>query len=241
MSTSRAFTFAGALLFASCGAPTSGGTDAPPGAADATTGGLDARAPGADAPTSPGDAAIGPDASAVDDGPPTRAPCTNTLGAALTARHGRLDGYLVAIVPPTAHGCNADANHVHLQVRMNGEVYDAAVNVSDPANVDYLAKDLPMPDAPWAEGWHPDQAGAFDYPTIGVHTADFTPVPEASLTAAIDAELATANHVSVFMTGYGPDGGHLVHRNKTGADGAIVIRPLGAPRILMFHFAGDTF
>ena len=84
------------------------------------------------------------------------------------------------------------------------------------------------------------QGGLFDYVALGLHSPDFTPTPEGQLTAALAAELATANHVSVFMTGYGPDGGHLVHRNR-GADGAIVLRPLGAARALMFRFSANTF
>ncbi len=186
------------------------------------------------------DAAPGPDAAWQPDGPPTRQACTDRLGTALTSVHGRLDGYLVAIVPTTTRTCNGDATHVHLQVRTNGAIYDVAVNVSDPANVDYLARDLPMPDGPWQEGWHPGQGGLFDYVALGLHSPDFTPMPEAQLTAALATELATANHVSVFMTGYGPDGGHLVHRNR-GADGAIVLRPLGAARALMFRFSTNTF
>ena len=210
-----------------------GGTPASP---DAPAPAPDGHA-GADAP--PG----GPDAPYQDDGTPTRVACTSNFGTALTSVHGRLDGYLVSIVPSTqSHGCNADNQHVHLQVKMNNEVYDVAVNVEDPANVDYLALDHALPDGAWSEGWHPGQAGLLDYPTtLGVHAGDFTATPQAQLEAAIDSELASANHVSVFMTGYGPDGGHLVHRNGNGTDGAIVIDPLGAPRILVFHFSTQSF
>src|SRR4051794_24097371 len=65
----------------------------------------------------------------VDDGAPTRIACTSSFGAALTntPTFGRLDGYLVAIVPPGGgSACNADSSHLHLQVRMNGAVYDVA-------------------------------------------------------------------------------------------------------------------
>src|SRR5258706_669036 len=70
----------------------------------------------------------------VDDGTPTRLACTSTFGTALTASptYGRLDGFLVAIVPPgNGSACNADSTHVHLQVRMTGAVYDVAVDVSN--------------------------------------------------------------------------------------------------------------
>lgn len=180
------------------------------------------------------------DAPYQDDGVPTRQPCTNNLGSGLTTAHGRLDGYLVAIVPPGFRGCNGDSDHVHLQVRMAGDIYDVAINVSDPADVDYLATDLPLPDGPWQEGWHPGPDGLLDYPSLGVHAGAFVPTPMTTLTAAIDAELADVNHISVFMTGYGPDGGHLVHRNR-GTDGAVVVRPLGAARLLMFKFSTNAF
>ena len=216
------------LLFLACTCAACGGTANAPDAAASDASAI------LDAPT-------GPDAATQPDGTPTRIACTNNLGTALTAVHGRLDGYLVSIVPTTSHSCNGDSSHVHLQVRANGAVYDVAVNVSDPQNVDYLAKDLALPDGAWTEGWHPGQAALLDYPTLGVHAADFAPTPQAQLESAIDTELADANHVSIFMTGYGPDGGHLVHRNGNGDDGAIVIRPLGAPRLLMFHFANQAF
>jgi hypothetical protein len=187
-----------------------------------------------------GDAPAG-DAGWLPDGDPQRVPCTRTLGAALTAVHGRLDGTLVAFVPVGAADCNGDSTHVHLQVRADGATYDVAVNVSDPAKVDYLAMELPLPDGAWREGWHADQAALLDYPSLGVHAAAFTPTATADLAAALDAELAQANHVSIFMTGYGPDGGHLVHRNGGGADGAIFVQPLGKPRALMFHFSDQAF
>ncbi len=205
----------------------------------AACGGTTASAP--DAPAAIDAAPAGPDAPYQPDGTAQRVPCTNNYGQALSAIHGRLDGYLVSIVPAGSHSCNGDDTHVHLQVRASGAVYDVAVNVSDPANVDYLARNAPLPDGAWSEGWHPGQQGLLDYPSIGVHSTDFAAIDQPTLEAQLATELATANHVSVFMTGYGPDGGHLVHRNGNGADGAIVIDPLGAPRLLMFHFSTQVF
>ena len=69
------------------------------------------------------------DAIHVDDGAPSRVPCTGQFGATMTTVFGRLDGFLVAIVPPGGGGCAADADHLHLQVKANGSVYDLAVNV----------------------------------------------------------------------------------------------------------------
>jgi hypothetical protein len=188
------------------------------------------------------DATPGPDAADLPDGPPTRRACTNDLGNALDEVHGRLDGILVSIVEPGFGDCNADQGHVHLQVEMNGATYDVAVNVDDPENVRYLARDLPLGGPAWTEGWHTGEDGLLDYPAMGVHAGDFASVPRDQLTAAIDAELADANHVSIYMTGYGPDGGHNIHRRSTFLDGAIVIRPLSAhPRLLLFHFDDQDF
>src|SRR4051794_19277293 len=74
----------------------------------------------------PGDTAPDGDVH-VEDGPPTRHPCTSNFGTALTTSFGRLDGFLVAIVPPGGGPCNADSDHVHLQVQVNGAVYDIAI------------------------------------------------------------------------------------------------------------------
>src|SRR3954468_20291603 len=65
------------------------------------------------------------------DGTPMRRACTSTFGTALSPVYGRMDGYLVAIVPPapSTAPCNADLGHLHLQVLINGAVYDVAVNV----------------------------------------------------------------------------------------------------------------
>src|SRR5262245_49460666 len=59
----------------------------------------------------------------VDDGTPMRRPCTGNFGSALSTSFGRLDGFLVAIVPPGNGGCNADTDHVHLQILVNSAVY----------------------------------------------------------------------------------------------------------------------
>src|SRR5215831_18533401 len=114
-----------------------------------------------DAPPMPHDGG-NPDAPMhVDDGTPTRVPCTSTFGTALsnTPTFGRLDGFLVAIVQPGGGGCNADSSHVHLQVRMNGAVYDVAIDVTDGQtgvdDVHSATRDIALPGhLAWAEGWH---------------------------------------------------------------------------------------
>jgi hypothetical protein len=178
----------------------------------------------------------------VDDGAPMRLPCTNQLGNAMTSAFGRLDGYLVAIVPPGGGSCGADSSHIHLQVQANGAVYDFAVNVGAPGmeDVHTTTREVTMPGAAWTEGWHP---GAIDdYIALGVHSPDLVLETRAQLTSEVTADLASANHISVFATGYGPSGGHLVHRNNSGRDGLVVTQPLSNPsHARMFSFSNQVF
>lgn len=174
------------------------------------------------------------------DGTPTRlAQCTSTFGNALTSTHGRMDGYLVQVVAPTTKkGCNADNDHVHLQVKIGSDVYDVAVNVDG-----VLTKQLnhALLDGAWAEGWHPGDTLDF-VSDLGLHDTDFTSVDLATAVQEVQTLLANANHVSFFATGYGPDGAHLVHRNGNGNDGALIVNPLSAnPTWLVFHFPEQTF
>jgi hypothetical protein len=184
----------------------------------------------------------GPDASEID-GPPTRLPCTNQLGTAMSQEFGRLDGILVAIVPPGNGNCNADSSHIHLQVRTNGAVYDISVNVGAGAmqDVHSTTRDMKMPGPAWDEGWHP--AIGNDYVALGIRSTDLPLLTAAQLTSDLMTELATANHISVFTIGYGPDGGHLVHRNGSGRDGLLITKPLASSsaRVRMFSFTGQTF
>ena len=172
------------------------------------------------------------------DGTPMRVPCTSTFGSAVTAVHGRMDGLLVSIVAPGGGpACNDDTSHVHLQVQMNGAIYDVAVNT----DTLYDELDAPLPGGPWAEGWHPGEN--LDYPgTLGVHSSGFTTTDPTALAQMVESALAGVNHISVFATGYGPTGAHDVHRVGNNEDGAIVTQPLDAkPHLLLFCFNTDSF
>jgi len=216
------------LLFAlvvGCSSPSSGSdVDAPPGKP------IDAAA--IDAPP-----------MHVDDGTPTRQACTSQFGTALTQAYGRLDGFLVAIVPPMTGPCNADTSHVHLQIRANAEIYDVAVNVGDEngtEDVHTLTMDRDLPGGAWAEGWHVSES--VDYVAFGVHSNELTLETKATLTSDIETDLQTVNHISVYATGYGPDGVHLVHRNGSGHDGVIATEPLSVPSHLrLFSFTSQSF
>jgi hypothetical protein len=213
-----------------------GGSSSQP--AETSGDGVDGSAP---PPAAAGDAGAGdaggdPSAS-TNDGTPNRVTCTSSFGSGLTADHGRLDGYLVAIVPAGQHGCNADSSHLHLQISMKGSTYDVAVNL------DTLEADLDaaLPGGAWSEGWH--DGTRLDYPTnLGLHAAAFTATSPDAQRTRITAALATANHVSIFATGYDATGAHDVHRQGGGRDGAIVIDPLSAKaHVLAFRFTTDSF
>ena len=186
------------------------------------------------------------DVPEVVETPMRLAQCTNQLGHALTRAYGRLDGHLVAIVPTGARGCNADPDHLHLQVAANGAVYDVAVNLGAAPmggvlDLSVAADDLPLPDGAWSEGWHPSIA-PLDYVTVlHLHSEDFTPLAPAAVAARLENELRDVDRIAVFATGYGPDGAHDVHRNA-GMDGALALHPLGpSAHLLLFHFSSQTF
>ena len=174
------------------------------------------------------------------DGPPVRKPCTSNFGSGLAGTFGRLDGTIVAVVP-TGHGaCNADHTHVHLQVLSQGQVYDVAVNIDDGY---YAERDVRLPGAPWVEGWH--RGGSLDYVAdLGLHATDFNTASQSQLEQKVEAELASANHVSIFATLYSHGGVHLVHRSKSGnpVDGAVVLDPLSPKaHLIAFHFSDQSF
>jgi hypothetical protein len=98
-----------------------------------------------------------------------------------------------------------------------------------------------MPDGAWAEGWHPNEN--LDYAqAFGVSSTQFTAIAESQLATMVESELANANHISIFGTGYNSQGSHLIHREGSNHDGAIVIDPLSAnARVLLFSFSTQSF
>jgi hypothetical protein len=173
-----------------------------------------------------------------DDGTPTRVPCTSRFGTQLSGSFGRLDGIVVAVVPPGHGSCNADAHHVHVQVLSQGQTYDVAVNT----DAGFIAtKDMALPGGAWSDGWH--SGGTLDYATdLGLHVADFQAGSEADLDQQLETALANANHISVFATLYSHGGVHLVHRRGQGHDGLLVTDPLSpTSHVFAFHFSNQTF
>jgi hypothetical protein len=212
------------------------------GGSDSSDGGIDAPADTTpDAPSIPD--AAGFDALSREDA------CASTFGSALPSGYGRIDGTILAVLPPGDKACTApNSDHVVLEVQMGGAAYRVVVNVlSTVAGVDpnvrfgELAKALPAP--AWADGFH---AGVtLDYPTdLGVHVTSslFVPIAMKDLVPIVVSELVPGAKVAVYAQGTGGDSVHLVHRVGKNDDGAIVVDPTGpSPRFMLFHFADQTF
>ncbi len=225
-----------------------GGTSTSTGGASTSTGGV-AGSPsstgGSGGSSSMGAGGAG-GSTMVPDGAPTRMQCTNNYGMSIVPGFGRLDGYLVAVLPPGHQGCNTDDKHIHLQVMAQGAVYDVAVDVGQQSSpdVEYLTLDAPLLSGSWSEGWH--TGVSLDYPrNLNVHSTAFMMPDWNTLIQTVENELANVNHISVFGVGYQPPstGCHDIHWNSTpGADGAIVTEPLSTPsHYLLFHFSNQTF
>ena len=81
-----------------------------------------------------------------------------------------------------------------------------------------------------------------DYVGFGIHSSDLALETKAQLTTDVMNDLATVNHISVFATGYGPEGVHLVHREGSLHDGLIVTEPLSpTAHLRLFSFSTQTF
>lgn len=186
-----------------------------------------------------------PDAALPDDGDgkPLRIPCSKTLGNALpTNTYGRLDGILVAVIPPTGpKACGADDDHYHLRVFALGDYYDISINISADVHTTTLDRKA---FTPWADGFHEASSDIYvDYTGLGIH-ADTIPLSTpAALADAITADMATVNHISIYASTYNDGtGAHLVHFNGGGQDGLIVTKPL-SPKAHMraFSFTNQAF
>jgi hypothetical protein len=176
---------------------------------------------------------------------PTRNPCTSNFGNQMSGTHGRLDGFLVSIVPPSnGSGCNRDNTHVHLQVEMNSEVYDVAVDIgtSTSDEIYFLEKSMSTPGGTWAQGWHPGENLA--YPSLGVTSTQFNGATPSAAATNVENLLANVNEISVFGTGYSEKSGmHDIHyENGKSTDGAIVLNPTSSTsQLLLFRFDNDKF
>ena len=206
---------------------------------------------GADAgPTeTPPDAGGLAETSVPDSGPPLTGECASSFGNALTVGFGRLDGVIYSVQKPSDTQCvMPNSDHLILQVRMAGAVYRMVANVQSDQGSDtqvrYQKLSHALPAPAWIEGWH--AAAPLDYATsLDVHsTAGFTPFDLDTLVTNMASELHVGDPVSVYATvGSGrTESAHLIHRNHTNEDGAIVVQPtFASPKFLLFHFADQTF
>jgi hypothetical protein len=172
--------------------------------------------------------------------------CATQFGSALTAPYGRLDGTVRAIVPPGDPNCGIlNGGHLTLQVTSGGAVYRMVVNVQSDQGPDlrvfYGQKSAPLQGPPWADGWHPD--AALDYKlTLGETRSQLVQMDMAPLVAAVTDAISLNVPVSVYASTSGGESAHLVHRNTTNQDGAIVLDPTSAsPTYLLFAFLNTDF
>lgn len=143
--------------------------------------------------------------------------CASIFGDALTNAFGRLDGSILALVP-RGHPTCAQPNATHLVLQARGTCV--------------------------VRGWH--ESGPLDcVTTLGAKSASFAPHPKDELVATVTNELELGAHGSVFATSSGgtkADSAHLIRRDLTNADGAIVIRPDSASaHYLLFKFSDQVF
>jgi len=173
--------------------------------------------------------------------------CASQFGSELTAAFGRLDGTVLGVVEPGNMTCAMpNSTHVVLEVTMHGAAYRMVVNVlstsSDP-HVWLDEVDAPLAGDPWQEGWHPGVQ--LDYvTTLQVAKTAFTQADEATAVARVKQQVVPGARVSVYATSSGgstASSAHLIHRNATNMDGAIVISPDTAPHFLLTAFPEQAF
>ncbi len=177
------------------------------------------------------------------------AACASVFGSGLTASFGRMDGVVTAVVTPSDTQCALpNSDHVVVQVGTDAGIFRMVVNVlssfGDP-DVRFAAVSAPLSGGVWVEGWHPN--ASLDYPTaFGLHSdGGFTPMKMAALVQRVSDELTIGARISVFATSSGgtySDSTHLIHRNGSNHDGALVLDPEATnAKWLLFHFANQSF
>jgi hypothetical protein len=210
------------------------------GDGDETSGDGEAAPDGGEAPPPP------PASSGEDAGPNPYA-CAKSLGSGITNVFGRLDGTVRRVTAPGDKTCRSDDDHVIVQIDTEaGETFAAWVNVQSTLagvpTVSVATISAPLEGPAWAAGWHPG-AAFLDYAsTLGVHAGDFEPLSIPDLAARISSVVTPGAKVSAYFEDFGTgDGGHKVHRNGAGNDGALVVLGSGAPTYLLFHFSDQLF
>jgi hypothetical protein len=198
--------------------------------------------PSSDGPAAPSDASPETADASVDKSKP----CVSTFGQAIgSVGFARFDGTVVAILAPGNKTCTApNSTHLVLELAFSGAVYRIVVDVDDLAasgTIHTRTITHAMIGGAWKDGWH---AVPLDYVTdLGQKSTDLVSTPTAGAVEAITSALDLGAHVSVFATAQGEnDSAHLIHRNLTNQDGAIVLDvDASTPTWLLFSFADQTF
>ena len=186
-----------------------------------------------------------PDA-AIDSSPDAPADkaanCASSFTSFLDAGFGRLDGIVRAVVPPGHPTCALpNSDHLVVQVDVGAVTYRIVVNVKSSGNVRLDEIDAPLPAPAFGAGWH--LGGQLDYvTTLDVHSGAFAPHSMDELVKLVSDQIEIGMPLSAYSsTSGGVSSTHLVHRNKTNEDGAIVLDPTGSPHWLLFAFSNQTF
>jgi len=171
--------------------------------------------------------------------------CVSNFGDALTEGHGRLDGTVVAVLAPGNDSCpRPNGDHLILEVRMGGDVYRMVASMESSfgsPDMGFAEKAAPLVGPTWSDGWHLNTPLDF-VGDLGLHRGDFVDKPMFDLADAVTAPIQIGAKISVFATvENADDSAHLIHRNFTGTDGAIVVNPDTSPRYLVTHFDNQLF
>ena len=177
--------------------------------------------------------------------PDKSGPCVGNFGNSAVDGYSRFDGTLVAVLAPGNTTCpKPNSTHMILEIRVNGDVYRmVAAMQSETGNpmMAFAERDGALTGPAWQDGQH--LGVAMDYvATHNLHRLDFTPMDMPTLTDAVTARVTLGAHISVYATVENAnDSAHLIHRNQTNQDGAIVIDPETSPHYLMFRFDNQLF
>jgi hypothetical protein len=168
--------------------------------------------------------------------------CSETFGDALTDSYGRVDGSVLAVVTPSDTQCPlVNDDHLVIQVTMNGAVYRMVVNVD---GIGFTDREAPLVGAAWSEGWHTSES--LDYvDDLAVHSDDFDEYSLEALVPVVSSFITIGARISVYAVSSGGEyasSAHLIHRNDSEPDGAVVIEPETArSRFLLFRFGNQSF
>lgn len=175
--------------------------------------------------------------------------CATSFGEGITPPFGRLDGKVVAVVPPAHPTCAMpNRDHVVLQVSRDGVVHRMVINVEsdfgDDLRVFYAEVSKPLPAPAWSEGWHTGLS--LDYGTdlaIRPGAPTFALADLAQATKKITDAIDVGDEVSVYAsTSSAGTGAHKIHRVGGGEDGAIFVHPKSPkPKVILFHFQTQTW